>query len=157
MTIRGTELQHSQTWLLNALQRLEDTLISEYQQSAAHQLERTGPRPTKATLKIMRRMEASIRQKAKRDAIQQQLISDAGGECRRCHKNYHPNIYDFHHKDPSQKEFNLDRSNFNRSWQKIREEARKCVLLCANCHREVHTFMDKRFLLYRAEVPLDGD
>ena len=40
--------------------------------------------------------------------------------------------------DGSIKEFGLSMQGLTRSWEKTRAEADKCVLLCANCHREVH-------------------
>ena len=47
-------------------------------------------------------------------------------------------VLDFHHVEPSQKQFTLDRRNAaNLSWCRVAAELRKCVLLCANCHREV--------------------
>lgn len=43
----------------------------------------------------------------------------------------------FHHVDPSEKEFGIAISGA-KSWSVLVSEARKCVLLCANCHGEVH-------------------
>lgn len=48
-----------------------------------------------------------------------------------------PACLEFHHLDPSQKEFGVTSSS-NRSWDKMWEEIQKCVVLCANCHRKVH-------------------
>ncbi len=46
---------------------------------------------------------------------------------------------DFHHIDPFDKKFTLDsRTLSNRSWASILEEFSKCIILCANCHREHH-------------------
>ena len=44
----------------------------------------------------------------------------------------------FHHLDPAQKDFGLSVRGLTRSWEKMRAELDKCVLLCANCHSEVH-------------------
>lgn len=45
----------------------------------------------------------------------------------------------WHHLDPADKRFNLDvRALSNRSQSEIDAEVQKCVLLCANCHAEVH-------------------
>ncbi len=52
-------------------------------------------------------------------------------------KNYA--ALEFHHKVPIEKLFQLDlRSLSNRSWDAILEEAKKCQLLCSNCHAEYH-------------------
>ena len=44
----------------------------------------------------------------------------------------------FHHLDPSKKDFGLSMRGLTRSWEKMRTELDKCILLCANCHAEVH-------------------
>jgi predicted HNH restriction endonuclease len=45
---------------------------------------------------------------------------------------------DLHHKDASQKDFGISSGGLTRSWELVKAEADKCVLLCANCHRELH-------------------
>jgi hypothetical protein len=44
---------------------------------------------------------------------------------------------EFHHLDPSQKEFAISVRGVTRSLEELRREAAKCVVLCANCHAEV--------------------
>jgi len=51
-------------------------------------------------------------------------------------RHCHPAALQFHHVDPSTKTFTL-RDGGTRSIARMREEARKCVLLCANCHAQV--------------------
>ena len=46
-------------------------------------------------------------------------------------------LLQFHHLDPEEKRFALADRGLARSLEKAREEARKCVLLCANCHAEL--------------------
>ena len=48
-------------------------------------------------------------------------------------------LLDFHHKDPSQKEFTIGVMKKGAK-DKIQKEIDKCVCLCANCHREFHYF-----------------
>lgn len=68
-----------------------------------------------------------------------QLIEDKGGKCNRCGYNKNISALDFHHTDPLNKEFSLDKRTLgNTSMERILEEAKKCELLCANCHREEH-------------------
>lgn len=64
-------------------------------------------------------------------------IMKKGGACQRCGYDKCPAAMDFHHRDPSQKEFTWSRMQ-NRSWGRIVSELDKCDLLCANCHREAH-------------------
>jgi len=85
-------------------------------------------------------MRAFVQQR-KRD-----LVEYKGGSCERCGEEYHPNVFDFNHHDGMQKNFGMSQANFQRSWKSLIEEADKCHLLCANCHREVHTFNIPKFI-----------
>jgi hypothetical protein len=58
-------------------------------------------------------------------------------KCTQCGFN-HPAALDFHHKDPSEKEGNLHRMISNGQFKKAEEEMKKCIVLCANCHRIHH-------------------
>ncbi|MGH2957173.1 MAG: helix-turn-helix domain-containing protein [Solirubrobacterales bacterium] len=65
------------------------------------------------------------------------LIEEAGGECRMCGYDEFPGALHFHHLDPSEKSFGLAMRGLTRSIDGLREEAAKCILLCANCHAKV--------------------
>ncbi len=61
-----------------------------------------------------------------------------GLKCERCGFS-HPAALDFHHKDPSQKQFELGgRNSYKKNEKKILEEMKKCEVLCSNCHRIEH-------------------
>jgi len=67
------------------------------------------------------------------------LIDSLGGKCSSC--GYDKNIASlcFHHRNPAIKKFRLDmRGLANRSSSEIVKEAAKCILLCHNCHTEIH-------------------
>lgn len=67
------------------------------------------------------------------------LIQSKGGRCERCGYERNNAALAFHHLDPSAKSFALDlRSCSNTSWDALLEEAQKCLLLCLNCHSEIH-------------------
>ena len=67
------------------------------------------------------------------------LLRTMGGECQICGYSRNLAALEFHHSDPSKKHFQLDlRSLSNRAWSQIEEEARKCALVCSNCHAEIH-------------------
>lgn len=73
----------------------------------------------------------------RRRTIKSRLVAEAGGKCvicgyHRCHR-----ALQFHHLDPRTKEFHLGHTGVTRSLARSRAEARKCILLCANCHAEV--------------------
>lgn len=65
------------------------------------------------------------------------LIEAAGGHCVLCGYDRHPGALHFHHLDPTQKRYTLSRAGHTRNFAEAVAEARKCVLLCANCHAEV--------------------
>jgi len=68
-----------------------------------------------------------------------QLVRLLGDGCSICGYNKNVAALDFHHRDPSQKKFNLDIRNLsNRRIEKVVEEVQKCDVICANCHRELH-------------------
>lgn len=48
-----------------------------------------------------------------------------------------PASFDFHHRNPVEKEFTMKDLYYGK-WENIEKELKKCVLLCANCHREHH-------------------
>ena len=61
------------------------------------------------------------------------------GGCEKCGYNKNDAAQEFHHLDSKTKSFQLDlRSLSNRKWLAIAEEAKKCILLCSNCHAELH-------------------
>ncbi|HEY7620540.1 MAG TPA: hypothetical protein VH834_12250 [Solirubrobacteraceae bacterium] len=72
----------------------------------------------------------------RRTRMRDQLITEAGGACAICGFGDHPAALQFHHVEPGQKSFTI-RNGDTRSMARMREEARKCVLLCANCHAQV--------------------
>jgi transposase len=65
------------------------------------------------------------------------LIDEAGGACVLCGFDGYAGALHFHHLDPAQKRFGLGSRGFARSIDALRDEARKCVLLCSNCHAQV--------------------
>jgi transposase-like protein len=79
------------------------------------------------------RTAAVVRRRAR---VRATLIAEAGGRCVRCGYDDHPSALQFHHLDRSTKAFNL-RDGDTRSLSRMRDEALKCVLLCANCHAQV--------------------
>jgi hypothetical protein len=64
------------------------------------------------------------------------MIDYKGGCCQVCGYNRCSRALDFHHLEPSRKSFRLS-SNHNRSWESLRLELDKCLLVCSNCHLEI--------------------
>jgi Zn ribbon nucleic-acid-binding protein len=67
-----------------------------------------------------------------------EAIEYLGGACCHCGYNDHYAPMQFHHTDPSTKDFTWDKLRL-KSWSSIKAELSKCVLLCANCHSVVHS------------------
>jgi hypothetical protein len=70
------------------------------------------------------------------------LIKTKGNKCEKCGVEYNGKnggMFQFHHINPSLKEFNLGTSIARKSWNKLLEEIKKCLLLCSNCHDLEHS------------------
>jgi hypothetical protein len=65
-------------------------------------------------------------------------IASFGGVCLACQSAYAPAALEFHHPDASKKEFAISVDGVYRSWERVQKELENCVMLCANCHAEVH-------------------
>ena len=66
----------------------------------------------------------------------EKLIEYKGGKCQICGYNKCTSALEFHHLDPSQKGFTI--SGGTKSFENLKPEVDKCILVCANCHREIH-------------------
>ena len=73
----------------------------------------------------------------RRRAVRAQIVREAGGRCVACGYGAYLGALQFHHLDPTEKHFALSGRGMTRSLERLRAEAKKCVLLCANCHAEV--------------------
>lgn len=73
----------------------------------------------------------------RRRKIKRELIEEFGGKCELCGYSKHPAALQFHHRSPEEKEFGISSSS-NKGIDRLREEAKKCMLVCANCHAIIH-------------------
>ena len=81
-------------------------------------------------------MIAAVRKRRKK--VRRMAVAYKGGECSRCGYSRCIEALEFHHVDSSQKDFGISQDGYTRSWERVRQELEKCVLVCANCHRELH-------------------
>lgn len=65
-------------------------------------------------------------------------INYKGSKCQICNYDKYQGALEFHHLDPNEKDFNISKAKLLSFNLEIKKELDKCVLLCANCHREVH-------------------
>jgi transposase len=75
-------------------------------------------------------------QKERMKRYKQQLVNYRGGCCELCGYRRCLAALHFHHRDPSQKSFSI--SSCSRSLENMKKEVDKCILVCANCHEEIH-------------------
>lgn len=69
--------------------------------------------------------------------MRQKAVDYLGGCCTLCGYKAYIEAFDFHHVYPTTKSFSIA-SKPTCAWNKLKVELDKCVLLCANCHRETH-------------------
>jgi len=84
------------------------------------------------------RLKKSLWDKKRRLRDKNLIISSLGGKCVCCGYSASPYALDCHHLDPKEKVTTLSQIRMSHGgWSAMVEELRKCVLVCANCHREV--------------------
>lgn len=69
--------------------------------------------------------------------MDEKALEYKGSKCQLCGYSKCKSSLHFHHVDPSQKNFEIS-GNWGLSWDNIRKELDKCILVCANCHGEIH-------------------
>jgi transposase len=78
---------------------------------------------------------ASVSRRRRR--VKELLLAEAGGVCCVCGYSRNARALHFHHLDPSLKRIEINARGAGVAIGRLRDEARKCVVLCANCHAEV--------------------
>ena len=73
----------------------------------------------------------------RRRVLKERAVEYMGDKCQCCGYDEPLGVLDFHHLDPTTKEFGISARGMTRSWEKIQKELDKCILVCANCHREI--------------------
>lgn len=76
--------------------------------------------------------------KNSRQRLKMRLLYVAGDRCTICGYDKCRTALEFHHLNPKEKDFTLS-TNANIATEKALEEIKKCILVCANCHREIHS------------------
>ena len=64
------------------------------------------------------------------------LVEYKGGKCKKCGYDKNKNILQFHHLDPTKKDFSISKRSL--SFENAKKEANKCILICPTCHSEIH-------------------
>lgn len=74
----------------------------------------------------------------RREKLKEMALEYKGGKCVSCGYSKCTAAMEFHHTSPEHKDFSISNSGHTRSWERVKSEVDKCLLLCANCHREEH-------------------
>ena len=100
---------------------------------------------SKAGLSVKCKGCRATEKRGKRKERKQECVAYKGGACGHCGGVFHSAVYDFHHIDPSKKDFKISAFRSGK-FEKLRAELDKCLLLCANCHRMEHARLDEERL-----------
>lgn len=73
-----------------------------------------------------------------------ELVARAGGKCCKCGYSRCETALDFHHPDPSKKEYTIAHKGITRNIEAVWAEAKQCLLVCSNCHREIHAELETK-------------
>jgi predicted HNH restriction endonuclease len=79
----------------------------------------------------------------RRRKLKSMAIELKGGVCQVCGYGKCVGALSFHHLDKKSKSFDMSTRGLTRSWKRVKEEANKCILVCENCHREIHAGLVK--------------
>lgn len=75
----------------------------------------------------------------KRKRLRIQALEYMGNKCLICGYNHCKEALEFHHINPSEKDFGISANGLTRSWKVIQPELDKCICVCNRCHREIHS------------------
>ena len=64
------------------------------------------------------------------------LVDYKGGKCVKCGYNKSVKALEFHHLNPDEKDFTISGKSW--SFERLKNEVDKCILVCSNCHIEIH-------------------
>lgn len=80
----------------------------------------------------------------RRKLLKEKAVEYLGGKCSICGYDKCINALQFHHINPENKDFSISAKGYTRSWKIVKKELDKCILVCANCHCEVHASLVKK-------------
>jgi len=72
----------------------------------------------------------------RRQNLKKMSVEYKGGKCSLCGYNKCISALEFHHLNPNEKDFQISGKSI--SWDKVKNELEKCILVCSNCHQEIH-------------------
>lgn len=94
---------------------------------------------TRASNETRKHQKTVLRRNMKLKAIE--LL---GGKCSLCGYDKCIDALEFHHKNPKEKDFKLGSGNTT-SWKQYQSEIKKCILVCSNCNKEIHSQLGYKY------------
>jgi len=73
----------------------------------------------------------------RRNKVKLMAVEYKGGKCVKCGYNKYVGALEFHHIE-GEKDFGIGAKGYTRSWVKVMKELDKYILVCSNCHKEIH-------------------
>lgn len=83
------------------------------------------------------------------------LVKIAGCKCALCGYDRAISALEFHHINEEEKSYQLSSGNCHKIEEDI-TELRKCILVCANCHREIHSGVHSKEELFAKQFFNEG-
>lgn len=103
-----------------------------------HMCQNEIPEKSKSKNFCSRKCGGKFSVQRRRIKLKMKAVEYKGGKCEICGYKKCIDAFEFHHKDPGQKDFGIASDGITLGWESVRKEIEKCMLLCANCHREIH-------------------
>lgn len=91
----------------------------------------------KQSVEDLREYQSSYKRN-QRIKIKKECVEYKGGKCIVCGYDKCDRALDFHHLNPEEKDFTIASNNTKFRLEQLKPELDKCVLLCRNCHAELH-------------------
>jgi hypothetical protein len=71
-------------------------------------------------------------------AFKRRCVVFRGGKCEICGYDKCDGALEFHHIDPLEKDFQISKVRLKRFTESVEMELNKCIMVCSNCHKEIH-------------------
>lgn len=74
-----------------------------------------------------------------RQNFKEEIIQKYNSKCSVCEKELPSCVFEFHHLNPSEKEYNVSTLiQYYKNKERAYNEIKKCIMVCANCHKIIH-------------------
>ena len=99
------------------------------------------PKGSKEEILLEKRRKRVLAVQKRRNTLKKMAVEYKGGKCCICGYDRFMGALEFHHINPNEKSFGVSERGMTVSWERLRNEIDKCILVCSNCHREIEAGM----------------